>query len=161
MYYGMRKNVHYGNAVKIRNRPIDLRCEGAYAVCDWSRNAEGKFYEWLGDVLPVNELPLLRVSWLREKSPVRRVKPVAELIGDEIMVRRARAYLATVEGGVSGQKGHFRCFRAACILVQKFGLSYEQAWPIFVEWSERACEPPFSEKELQHKLLDAVKLRKS
>src|SRR5688500_1104918 len=27
LYYGMRKGVHYGNAVRIREKPLDLRCE--------------------------------------------------------------------------------------------------------------------------------------
>jgi hypothetical protein len=32
LWYRMRGGVHYGNKVKIRGKPLDLRCEGAYAV---------------------------------------------------------------------------------------------------------------------------------
>ena len=67
---------------------------------------------------------------------------------------------ATIEGAISGRRGHDRCFRAACVLVQKFGLSFEQAWPLLKEWSEACCEPPWSDRELEHKLRDALKQRR-
>jgi len=38
------------------------------------------------------------------------------------MAARARAYLATIPGAVSGQGGHKHTFRVACVLRQKFGL---------------------------------------
>jgi hypothetical protein len=155
----MRQGVHYGNKVKIRGKPVDLRCEGAYACVPWSRNGEGVAYRWLGPVLPANELPLIKVSWLRER---KRPQPVPEPndpgadIG--LLVRRARAYLATIEGAISGQRGHDRTFRAACILCVRFGLSFEQAWPLLKEWNEH-CEPPWSDQDLIHKLEDALKKR--
>ncbi len=163
LYFGMRKGVHYGNAVKIRNRPLDLRCEGAYAVAPWSRNAARIAYEWIGEVLPVQELPLLRVSWLREKSTARRVKPVEESIGDGIMERRAAAWIACVEGAVSGNHGHSATFRVACKLLHPpprgFGLSLEQAFPLIWNWNVHACEPAWDEKAILHKLEDALKKR--
>ena len=76
-----------------------------------------------------------------------------------MLVRRARAYLASVEGAISGQGGHDKTFRAACILVQKFGLDFERAWPLFKEWNEQ-CEPPWSDAELTHKLRDAIEKRR-
>jgi hypothetical protein len=160
LWYRMRVGVHYGNGVKIRGKPLDMRCEGAYACVPWSRNAQGIPYKWLGVVLPANELPLLKVSWLRER---KRVQPLPERIdpGADIgaLVRRARAYLATVEGAVSGKRGHDKTFRAACILCIRFGLGFEQAWPLLKEWSEAVCEPPWSDHELEHKIHDALKKR--
>ena len=158
LYYRMRAGVHYGNAVKVKGKPIDLRCEGGYVCAPWSRTGEGS-YQWLGEILPVSELPLLRVSWLRErekKRPLQQIEPSENI---DVMVRRAKAYLSRVEGGISGQRGHSRCMRAAGILVQKFGLSVEAALPVLAEWNESSCEPPFSEKELIHKLSDAYRLR--
>ena len=50
----------------------------------------------------------------------------------DVMVRRARAYLARVEGAVSGQRGHDRTMRAAGILIQKFGLTIDSLRVIVV-----------------------------
>jgi hypothetical protein len=44
---------------------------------------------------------------------------------------------------------------AAGCLVQKFGLTIEQAWPLMLEFNER-CQPPWSTKELVHKLESAI-----
>jgi putative DNA primase/helicase len=69
---------------------------------------------------------------------------------------RARAYLSKIEPAVSGQRGHDRTFRVACALVLGFGLAVEEALPLLTEWNER-CQPPWTEKELLHKLEDADK----
>src|SRR5205807_5418559 len=88
----------------------------------------------------------------------RRLQAI-EFIGDSgVMIRRARGYIANIEGAISGYRGHDRTMRVAGVLVQKFGLSIEQAMPLFFEWNEQ-CEPPWSEKELLHKLQDAHRLR--
>jgi hypothetical protein len=158
LYYAMRSGVHYGNAVEINGKPIDLRCEGSYIVCPWSRNDDGVPYQWVGDVLPPSALPPLKVSWLRERKPRRVVAPAVPATNAGNAVWRARAYLANIEGAISGMRGHDRTFRVACVLTIKFGLTLEQAWPLLVEWNE-ICEPPWSEKELLHKLQDALKLR--
>lgn len=73
-------------------------------------------------------------------------------------MRRAAGYLSRIEGAISGQSGHNRTFRVACVLVQRFGLRIEQAWPLFQLWNQ-TCEPPWSDKELLHKLQDAFRLR--
>jgi putative DNA primase/helicase len=69
---------------------------------------------------------------------------------------RARAYLSKIDPAVSGQGGHNQTFRAACVLVLGFGLAVEDAMPLLEEWNE-ACQPPWSEPELLHKLKDADK----
>ena len=88
--------------------------------------------------------------------PLRVVVPVQTDGDSHRAVRRARAYLLCVEGAISGFRGHDRTFRVACVLAIKFGLTFEQAWPLFCEWNGQ-CEPPWSEKELRHKLQDAIK----
>jgi hypothetical protein len=110
-------------------------------------------------VLPAKGLPLLKVGWLRERKRVQPlpepIDPTADISG---ILQRARAYLTTVDGAISGQRGHDRTFRAACILCIRFGLSFEQAWPLLKEWN-RCCDPPWSDKDLEHKLRDALKKR--
>jgi hypothetical protein len=76
-------------------------------------------------------------------------------VGDN-RIERARAYLAKVQRGVQGQHGSNPTFRAACILVQGFALDPAEARPLMDEYSAR-CDPPWSEKEIDHKLADALK----
>ena len=140
--------------MRIKGQPIDIRTDGGLELVPNSETEHGR-YEWLGDgLLPIAELPVAKIGWTRDRTR-RELKAVAT-DGPDAAVRRAHAYLATVEGAVSGQRGHDRTFRAACVLIQKFGLTVERAWPLFLEWNEQ-CEPPWSEKELLHKLQDALK----
>jgi putative DNA primase/helicase len=61
-----------------------------------------------------------------------------------------------IPGAKSGENGHNATYHVACILVRDFRLQIEEALPIFQEWNA-TCEPPWSEKELRHKLEDAAK----
>jgi Bifunctional DNA primase/polymerase, N-terminal len=158
LWYRMRAGVHYGNAVRINDRAIDLRCEGAYAVAPWSQTADGA-YKWVGDILPTTELPLVRIGWLRERKPKRTLTPIEVSDELDVMVRRARGFIAHIEGSVSGQGGHRTAMRVAGVLCQKFGLDFDQAFPLFKEWSETTCEPPWSDAEITHKLKEAIRLR--
>ena len=69
---------------------------------------------------------------------------------------RARAYLAKLPPAVAGNGGHRATFAAACRLVE-FGLTIEQAAPLFAAWNETHCSPKWTETELSHKLADAFK----
>lgn len=69
---------------------------------------------------------------------------------------RARRYLAKMESAIAGQGGHAITFKAACKLVE-FGLGLEAAWPIFLEWNQTHCQPPWTEADLRHKLQDAFR----
>ena len=70
--------------------------------------------------------------------------------------RRARDYLAHLPPAVSGSGGHNATFLAACWLV-RFGLGDRDAMALLREFNQR-CLPPWTEKELAHKLADARKI---
>lgn len=146
-----------GNRVRLAGRCVDVRGAGGYAVLPPSVGAGG-VYRWEGEgLLPVAALPVVRTDALAETTR-RRVEGV--VAADEPgRHTRARAYLAKIEGAVSGLRGHDRTFRVACVLVRKFGLTPEQAWPLFLEWNAR-CDPPWSEAELTHKLESAAENRR-
>jgi hypothetical protein len=65
-----------------------------------------------------------------------------------------RDYLAKLPPAVSGAGGHPATFRAACECV-RFGLSDGDALALLREWNGTHCHPPWTEKELTHKLNDA------
>jgi hypothetical protein len=97
---------------------------------------------------------LLATYWppLAPAVPMRRrTGPATEPI------ERARRYLSRTPGAVSGQNGHGRTFRAACVLVREIGLSAADALALLSEWNQ-GCRPPWSEAELRHKIEDAQKV---
>jgi hypothetical protein len=70
---------------------------------------------------------------------------------------RASAYVAAMPPAISGSRGHDAAFAVALALRHGFALSKAQARPIMQEFNAR-CEPPWSEKELEHKLDSAEKV---
>jgi RecA-family ATPase len=70
---------------------------------------------------------------------------------------RARKYLAEMPPAISGQNGHGQTLQAACALVWGFDLPEANAWPLLLEYNER-CQPPWSEKELRHKISEAGRI---
>jgi hypothetical protein len=69
---------------------------------------------------------------------------------------RAAAYLDRCPPAVSGQNGHGTTIRVAACLVRGFELGQEDAYRVIQRWND-TCKPPWSEKELRHKLADAAK----
>jgi hypothetical protein len=160
--YRKRTGVALTNIVKINGMPIDIKTDGGLELIPGSA-VDGKRYEWLGEGLkPVAELPVAEVDWTRARKTAPKTMSVIRTMNDGTSdiekLRRARAYLACIEGAIAGQRGHDRTMRVAGVLIQKFGLTIAQAWPLFLEWNEQ-CEPPWTEKELLHKLQDAEKNR--
>jgi hypothetical protein len=78
-------------------------------------------------------------------------------VTDQDKIARARAYLAEIDGAVSGSGGHDVTFRAACSLVLGFDLTTEQAFQLLATEYNPKCQPPWSEKELRHKVESANK----
>lgn len=72
------------------------------------------------------------------------------------LAKRIHAYLAKVPEAVSGSGGHIQTFHVAKILIHGFGLSESEAFPFIKDYSER-CAPPWTDKELRHKLASARK----
>lgn len=98
------------------------------------------------------------VDWLvgqffQTKKPAPQVtKPIP---CDKL--ERASKYLATIDPAISGNSGHDVTFRAACKMVLGFDLSVDQAFQLLsLEYNPR-CQPPWSEKELRHKVESADK----
>ncbi len=67
----------------------------------------------------------------------------------------ARDCLSRLPAGISGQGGHPATFRAACECI-RLGLGDGDAM-LALEGYNHRCSPPWSEKELRHKLADARK----
>jgi len=68
---------------------------------------------------------------------------------------RAVAYLAKCPPAVSGQSGHNTAFQVVASVVNGFDLSEADAIDVLRDWNA-SCLPPWSEKELAHKVRDAI-----
>lgn len=83
--------------------------------------------------------------------------PVGELPADDVRVKRARAYLSKMPGGVQGQNGSGTTYAAACAMVHGFALSADVALDLLLADHNPKCQPPWTVRELLHKVEDAAK----
>lgn len=118
----------------------------------------GRYFTFTGERLPTSPLDVVEcqaaLDWLVAKYWPPMMVPTARQ--STPITERAARYLAEIPPAISGQGGHNQTFRAACVLVVGFNLSVDDALPLLAEWNTR-CQPPWTEKELLHKLESADK----
>jgi hypothetical protein len=71
--------------------------------------------------------------------------------------QQASKYLATMDPAIQGADGSRKCFRVACKLVSYFGLDRDDALHLMVSQYNIRCSPPWSQRELEHKVDDAIR----
>jgi hypothetical protein len=169
------RHVCFAHAAELKNGVkfapgLDLRTTGGYVLVEPSCHRSSRAYAWDATRHP-DETPFAPwPAWLLDKLPKRgaeKSKGEAEVPEDVLdldqqppeVVERARKYLSEIEGAVSGQHGHDKTFRAACKIVRGFALPLSQALPLLREWNLK-CKPPWSEKDLVHKINDALKKKR-
>jgi hypothetical protein len=74
----------------------------------------------------------------------------------DALERRAAAYLDAMAPAISGRGGHNAAYAAATAMVHGFGLDPEAAFRLLWDRYNPRCIPPWSEKELRHKVEDAA-----
>ncbi len=70
--------------------------------------------------------------------------------------RRALAYLDKLPSAISGNGGHAATYTAATVLVHGFEIDPERALALLLTHYNPRSEPPWSEKELRHKVTSAA-----
>lgn len=135
--------------------------KGAPVVCDKTPAVEiyeqSRFFAVTGwRLLGMPDPVAADIAWLAPKFFPAFVPPPPKRVAstDSEVQERARKYLRTIEPAVSGSGGHNVTFRAACRMVLGFGLPANDAFSLLAEWNQ-GCQPPWSEKELWHKVHSA------
>ena len=155
LYYRYPAEAKIRNRIRVLDRSIDVRADGGLVVAPPSVHPDtGARYTWQPwDHYALDEIPKFDPSWLRPVcSPsapsghVRQTNPI---------IRDGMAYIRYIEA-VSGHGGHNATFRAACKL-RDAGLSADQALDALRAWNKTNAEPPWTEKELAHKIHDAYR----
>lgn len=95
---------------------------------------------------------ILRIS---APAPLRPTAPHCNDTGSA-RVRRARAYLEKIPGAVAGSGGHTATYHAVCTAMFGFDLNESETLQLITEYNLR-CDPPWSERELAHKIASAAK----
>lgn len=91
-------------------------------------------------------------QWFADRSTFDTSLATAE----DSVSDRARRYISKMPASISGQGGHNAAFSVACVLVLGFGLKDDEALQLMGEWNG-GCQPPWSDKELRHKIQSADK----
>jgi hypothetical protein len=161
-YYGLQEEP---NADELRNCTnangllgVDYRAAGGYVVAPPSV-IDGKPYQWIAR--PRYLAPFPPSMYLKPKSiqntltaaPV--VAPVADDISSADTTERARLYLASCDAAISGSGGHNATLHAAHALVVGFGLNDADALSLLMNEYNPRCVPPWTERELRHKVESA------
>lgn len=144
------------NRCRLFGRQIDLRADGGLVVAPPSIHPEtARAYRWKHGLGSVGErIPEFDVGWI---APRRIAKPSSLPAADPSnpAIRHGIAYIHCIRA-ISGEGGHHATFRAACKL-RDAGLTPEQALQALEHWNKINAKPPWSSKELAHKVEDAYR----
>lgn len=124
----------------------------------WAANTRPQSFELIEQVIGSWRPPPRALK--EQTAPVAPPVPRAWHADHNGILKRAAAYMRRVSPAVSGSGGHVQAFKAACALVRGFALSIEDARPLLYTWNQ-TCQPPWAEKELEHKLRQALERGKS
>ncbi|MBA2116832.1 DUF3987 domain-containing protein [Bremerella alba] len=144
-----------------RGRKVNLEGGGAVEVYTKGRyfTVTGQRLEGFTEVAEVDARQLAvfadRYFLPQEKPEIRTDCQPSDTPYAE-RVSRAQKYISAIPGAVSGQGGHDDTFRVACLLVNGFELDESSAMTILQGWN-LTCQPPWTQRELDHKVRSAVK----
>lgn len=155
--------VHYlfeQPSVPLRGKLVDgidlVHGPRRYIVAAPSVHRSGQAYAWLTPLsVPLAVAPDWLVSLgLRGNACPVRTDVRQDLIPSRL-VARATAYARKIPPAISGRGGHAQTFLTACRLVRGFSLTPDETYTVMCEWN-RACEPPWSERDLRRKIEQAM-----
>ena len=144
LFYRLEKGQHVPPRVRVNQMLLDVRGEASYVVAAPSVHPETAHrYERLGS-WDLQQVPFFDASWVTAEEP--------PLCSSARNVKNPTAYILRIRA-VSGRGGSNATFRAACVL-RDAGLSEAETLAAMIEWNQTNAEPPWTVKELLHKVQD-------
>lgn len=142
---------------RIPHTQIDIKKKGQIVVAP-SMHRSGKCYEWL-TTDTIADLPqhVYDLITARSSRSLPAAAPTEPVVRADDRMKRARDYIATMPESISGSRGHDALFRVAAKLIKGFELSDDEARDLIVRDFNPRCKPPWSEKEIEHKISEAHK----
>jgi hypothetical protein len=143
------------NSVGLVAPGIDVRADGGYVVAPPSLHLSGREYGWVRAPTTPLTPP---ASWAYSIARPRTIPVASAELPPAIpsVLMAARAALADHGPAIEGQGGDKHTFRAGAILLHDFALTWDEAWPLALEWNA-TCQPPWDEDALTTKLENAVR----
>ncbi len=149
MHFYYRSVSGLRNAVKA-HRGWDVRAGGRGYVVGSGSVVDGRTYELLGG--ETLDLPPFDPAWLRAEAVEAAALPAAAKRASG-KIRDLRSYIRRIVS-VQGQRGSDACFRVACVLRDE-GKTPDEALEYMLEWNKECAIPPWTVKELIHKIRDS------
>jgi hypothetical protein len=141
-----------------RGTKIDVRGQGGYFIAAPSNHKSGTPYAWETNAIPPAEAPPWLLDWLGSNSETSTVDNKAAPVAyctDAETVARAVAWLQEQGPAVSGNGGHDTAYTVARGLAYGWNLGPETGLRLLLQHYNSKCVPPWSERELRHKCIDA------
>lgn len=145
-YYATPAEEEVRNRAGVLRRKIDVRGEGGYATAPPSVHPSGVGYRWAS--FKSQPLPPFEPQWIAKPAAMQLPPTQASM-----NARQVAAYISQIEA-ISGEGGHNATYRVACRL-RDAGLSATEAMAMLVRWNETNAVPPWTERELTHKIKSA------
>ena len=160
--YPMMDTERIHNRVDVQGLKIDVRADGGIVLAPGSRHPEtGRRYVAEKGVLDrdaLQSLPPFDPAWIPKPTPPQNCTlPNLDLPATEARLM-ARKYISHIHS-IENEGGDRNCFRAACKLVQTFGLSPDEALQELILWNQSNADPPWEVPALEHKIREAIKRR--
>jgi len=146
-YYRSLPNLR--NAVRA-HRGWDVRAGGRGYVVGAGSTVDGRVYKLVGR--ETFDLPTFDPAWLPMEAAEPATLPVV-CLPPRGKVRNLRSYIRRIIS-IEGQRGSDACFRVACILRDE-GTTPDEALQYMLEWNQECAIPPWTVKELLHKICDS------
>jgi hypothetical protein len=163
---------HPGNGIRVRSagpkgqlakllgdRPgVDVRGDGGLVVLPPSLG-----YSWIADDdEPLSPLPYLWLAAINGAGDPPRPIPSTTMpaCSDDHRIYRARKYLAKMPPAISGSGGHDALWNAAIAMMWGFDLDTEIVRALVTSDFNPRCDPPWDEREIDHKLVGAERAEK-
>jgi hypothetical protein len=144
-----RLAAYYGTDPKVSDLPRVMRLPGFFHL-----KGEPKFVSLVRAMRSTGDVAaILALHPVPEATAPAPVAPRPDL---SQRVFRASRYLARIDGAVAGTGGHQATWDATLALVRGFSLPPDVALDLLLNEFTPRCSPPWSEKELRHKVDSAA-----